>query len=77
MIRTISVQPVGDGWSVVSDAFDSDMMFLSGAKAESAARRMAAAMAKTGEASEIRIFLRDGQLAGRFLTPAHPMAMAG
>jgi len=77
MIRTISVQPVGDGWSVVSDAFDSDMMFLSGAKAESAARRMADAMAKTGEASEIRIFLRDGQLAGRFLTPARPMALAG
>ena len=76
MIRTISVQPVGDGWSVVSDAFDSDMMFLSGT-GQSAARRMAAAMAKTGEASEIRIFLRDGQLAGRFLTPAHPMAMAG
>ena len=76
MIRTISVQPVGDGWSVASDVFDSDMMFLSGAKAEAAARRMAQAMSNSGEASEIRIFLRDGQLAGRFLTPARLMAMA-
>jgi hypothetical protein len=77
MIRTISVQPVGDGWSVAVDAVDGDMVFLSGAKAEAAARRMAAALANSGEATEIRIFLRDGRLAGRFLTPARPMAMVG
>jgi hypothetical protein len=34
-------------------------------------------MSNSGEASEIRIFLRDGRLAGRFLTPARPMALAG
>ncbi len=66
MTRIISVKPLGDGWSVQSDAFDSEMMFLSGAKAEAAARRLANTLAKSGEPSEIRIFLRDGALAGRF-----------
>lgn len=75
MIRTISVHPVGNGWSVSSDAFDSDMMFLSGAKAEAAARRMASALSQSGQDCEIRIFLRDGRLAGRFVTPAHAMAL--
>ena len=77
MSRVISVKPFGDGWSVQSDAFDSEMMFLSGAKAEAAARRLAGKLAKGGESSEIRIFLRDGALAGRFAVPANPMAMAG
>ena len=77
MIRTISVQPIGEGWSVTSDAFDADMVFLSGAKAEAAARRMAASMSNGGEAIEIRIFLRDGQLAGRFVTQPRHMAMVG
>ena len=39
MSRIICVKPVGDGWSVQSEAFDSEMMFLSGAKAEAAAPR--------------------------------------
>ena len=51
MSRIISVQPLGEGWSVRSDAFDSEMMFLSGAKAEAAARRLAATLAKNGESS--------------------------
>jgi hypothetical protein len=74
MTRVISVKPVGDGWSVESDAFDSEMMFLSGAKAEAAARRLARTLSKSGQASEIRIFLRDGALAGRFTAPAMDMA---
>ena len=77
MSRVISVRPVGEGWSVQSDAFDSEMMFLSGAKAEAAARRLARTLAKTGESSEIRIFLRDGHLAGRVEVSAQSMAMAG
>ena len=76
MNRIISVQPFGDGWSVRSDAFDSEMMFLSGAKAEAAARRLAATLARNGENSEIRIFLRDGQLAGRFVR-GRSLAMTG
>ena len=77
MMRIISVQPLGEGWSVRSDAFDSEMMFLSGAKAEGAARRLAATLAKNGESSEIRIFLRDGRLAGRVAISAHGLALTG
>jgi hypothetical protein len=77
MSRIISVQPFGDGWSVRSDAFDSEMMFLSGAKAEAAARRLADKLAKGGESSEIRIFLRDGQLAGSFVRTARSLALTG
>jgi hypothetical protein len=76
MTRIISVQPFGDGWSVRADAFDSEMMFLSGAKAEAAARRLADKLARGGERAEIRIFLRDGQLAGSFVRRARPLAMA-
>ena len=76
MNRIISVQPFGDGWSVRSDAFDSEMMFLSGAKAEAAARRLAEKLTRRGESAEIRIFLRDGQLAGRFVR-GRPLAMTG
>ena len=77
MIRIISVQPFGDGWSVRSDAFDSEMMFLSGAKAEAAARRLADKLTRDGESAEIRIFLRDGQLAGRVVRPGRSLAMTG
>jgi hypothetical protein len=77
MNRTIAVQPAGDGWSVTSDAFDSAMMFHSGAKAEAAARRLAETLARSGENSEIRIYLRDGHLAGRFVKLARRLAMAG
>lgn len=77
MNRLISVQPMGDGWSVRSEAFDSEMMFLSGAKAEAAARRLAETLARNGETAEIRIFLRDGRLAGRVVKSAGSLAMAG
>ncbi len=77
MNRIISVQPFGDGWSVRSDAFDSEMMFLSGAKAEAAARRLADKLTRDGESAEIRIFLRDGQLAGRVVRPGRSLAMTG
>jgi len=77
MNRIISVQPLGDGWSLQSDAFDSEMMFLSGAKAEAAARRLADTLAKNGESSEIRIFARDGRLAGTVTKPARNLVLAG
>ena len=75
MTQIISVQPFGDGWSVRSDAFDSEMMFLSGAKAEAAARRLAGKLARGGESAEVRIYLRDGQLAGSFVKTARPLAL--
>ncbi len=77
MNRIISVQPAGGGWSVTSDAFDSEMMFLSGAKAEAAARRLAETLARSGEDSEIRIYLRDGKMAARVVKHAPPLALAG
>ena len=70
MIRLISVSPVGDGWTVRIEPFDNEMIFLSGAKAESAARRMGRTIAKGGETADIRIFLRDGSLAARFVCAA-------
>lgn len=69
MTRSIWVTPVGAGWTVRSEPFDNDMLFLSGAKAESAARRMGRTIAIGGETAEIRIFLRDGSLAARYLCP--------
>jgi len=77
MIRVISVRPAGNGWSVHSDGLDGEMMFLSGAKAEAAARRLAGDLARNGESSEIRIYLRGGALAGRLVVPAGPLALAG
>ncbi|MDB5461606.1 MAG: hypothetical protein JWO72_3347 [Caulobacteraceae bacterium] len=76
MTRIIAVKPVGEGWSVQADAFDSEMMFLSGAKAEAAARRLAKTLARNGESSEIHIFLRDGALAGQFAVRAN-LALTG
>lgn len=66
MTHVISVMPADRGWMVRSEAFENDMVFLSGAKAEAAARRLGLKLADEGEAAEIRIFLRDGSLAGRF-----------
>lgn len=76
MNRIIAVKPVGDGWTVQSEAFDSEMIFLSGAKAEAAARRLARTFSDNGQASEIRIFLRDGALAGQVAVPARDLALA-
>jgi len=77
MTRTISVTPVGDGWTVRSDTFDGDMMFLSGAKAEATARRLARTLAVGGETVEVNIFLRDGTLGGRLVGSQDARAAAG
>jgi hypothetical protein len=69
MMRLISVNPVSAGWTVRSEPFANDMLFLSGAKAESAARRMARTIADGGDTADMRIFLRDGSLAARFVCP--------
>ena len=77
MTRTISVTPIGDGWTIRSDTFDGDMMFLSGAKAEAAARRLARTLADGGEMVEVRIFLRDGALGGRWVGGRDSVPAAG
>jgi hypothetical protein len=67
MVQAITVAPDGDGWSVKSDALDTELFFRSGAVAEAAARSLGTKMACAGAAVEIQIFLRDGQMAGRFI----------
>lgn len=78
MIHVISVQAAEGGWSVRSDHAENAMMFLSGAKAEHAARQLGEHLAADGHTAEIRIFLRDGVQAGKFIcAPNRDLAIAG
>jgi len=67
MVRKILVAPAPIGWRVQSDGFANDMLFLSGAKAESSARGLAVKIADQGEPTQIEVRLRDGSLGGRFV----------
>ncbi len=67
MVTTITVQPVENGWIVVSPDRESPLRFASGAQAEIAARRMAERQSAEGKSTEIRIHLRDGSLGARFV----------
>lgn len=67
MAQVISVAPTSGGWMVRAELMDAPMAFVSGAKAEAAARRLAARLARDGEPVEVEIYLRDGALAGRFI----------
>ncbi len=79
MALLISVAPAGDGWAVHSDALESDLTFERGGRAEAAARALAGRWAEQGRSAEVRIFLKDGALAGRILHPAQgePRLLAG
>ncbi len=78
MIQLIYVEPANGGWSVRSAAIENEQMFRSGAKAEASAKTLAEALSQNGVVAEIRIHLRDGSMAGRFVCPAsHPQALAG
>lgn len=70
MALKISVVPVGNGWAVRSSAFENEMLFVAGAKAETAARALARRYAGRGQSAEVCIFLRDGSIAGRFVHAA-------
>ena len=50
------------------DTLEQGMMFLSGAEAEHAACQLAERYAAAGHATEIEVFLRDGALAGRYVS---------
>lgn len=69
-MRKIDVVAVSGGWKVVIEDITNEMLFRSGKTAEAAARDLALRLAEAGEASEVRIYLRDGRLAARFLSPA-------
>jgi len=70
MLQVISVEPMANGWAVRQASVDNPQVFTSGAKAEDAALRLGARLAEAGDPTEIRIYLRDGALGGRFLYPA-------
>jgi hypothetical protein len=70
MALLISVSPAEQGWSVRSEALASDLTFERGGRAEAAARALADRLASQGHDAEVRIFLRDGALAGAFTHPA-------
>jgi hypothetical protein len=79
MALLITISPSGSAWTVQSAALSADMVFLSGAKAEAAARGIARRIAEGGGTAELRIVVRDGSLGGAFLYPSHipPIALAG
>lgn len=71
-MHTIRVVPVEDWWLVQSDGIDNDLIFNSGARAETAAKRLAQAVAASGEPVKLHIHARDGSVAGRFLCAPPP-----
>ncbi len=68
MRMTIFIRAEQDGWSVQGDTLENGMMFLSGAEAEIAARSLAQRYSDVGQPMEIEVFLRDGSLAGRYVS---------
>ncbi len=69
MALQISVAPAGQGWSVNADDLDDELTFDQGARAEAVARTLADRSARAGRPAEVRIFLRDGALAGKLVYP--------
>ena len=67
-MRTISVTPLDSGW-MVQLGRDAALVFRAGSRAEATARRLARAISDAGESAEIMIYLRDGSLGGRILSP--------
>jgi hypothetical protein len=72
MVHLIKVEPLAEGWAVRETSVDNPQVFVSGAKAEDAALLLGARLAAAGDASEIRVYVRGGALAGRFICPAEP-----
>ena len=64
----ISITAAQAGWRVQGDTLENGMMFLSGAEAEHAAKQLAQRYADAGQPTEIEVFLRDGTLAGRYVS---------
>ncbi|MEO8812457.1 MAG: hypothetical protein ABI376_06060 [Caulobacteraceae bacterium] len=72
MVQVISVEPLADGWALRQAKVENPQVFASGAKAEAAALFLGARLAGAGSSAEIRVYLRDGTLGGRFACPAAP-----
>jgi hypothetical protein len=67
--RIILVSPLADGWAVLTAGIE-PLVFRSGARAEAAARRLAACLAKLGRAVQVRVLDRSRNLVGAQLYPA-------
>ena len=65
-MRTVVVEPIGDVWSVRVDDTE-PQLFARGRAAESAAKRIAETLAAAGDRVELHLFLRNGELAARFV----------
>jgi hypothetical protein len=74
MSLMISIRAAQDGWSVQGDTFENRMMFRSGADAETAARALARRYSDAGKPTEIVVYLRDGSVAGRYVSAPQPRA---
>lgn len=69
-LTAIAILPADGGWLVRCNALDNALAFRSGASAERAALRLAQGFADAGTDTQISVFIRDGSLAKRFVTPA-------
>ena len=70
MTEVITVAPSRGAWTVGQWAENSPQTFRSGATAQAAARQLGDAIARGGKPAEVRILMRDGSVAKRFLYPA-------
>jgi hypothetical protein len=67
-MQMISIKPVGDrSWMVEFSGVQNPTLFMTGALAETAARRLAETLANAGRHSQLTIYLRDGSLGARFI----------
>ena len=67
--RVILVSPLADGWAVICAGLE-PLLFRSGGRAEAQAKRLALALAKLGQAVQVRIMDRSWNLVGAQLYPA-------
>jgi xanthine/CO dehydrogenase XdhC/CoxF family maturation factor len=70
MTFAITVHPAGQGWAVSAPDLADEIYFISGGKAEAAARALARRLARAGKSVELEIVLRDGSIATRALYPS-------
>jgi hypothetical protein len=70
MVSVIVVEPFAQGWAVRQPSVNNSQVFVSGAKAEDAAKRLGMRLAGAGLPAEIQVYLRNGALAGRFICAA-------
>jgi hypothetical protein len=68
MDQAITVAASGDGWTVKASPFDNEMFFSSGRTAEAAALELGARIVEADSIVVIEVFLRDGSLAGRYVS---------